>query len=211
MASKRKYSSNSADQLPVDPSEELLFLCLGGGNEVGRSCHILQYKGKTVMLDAGMHPAYEGLAALPFFDEFDLSTVDVLLISQYVHPSRSPFSLVALVGKRILGLCCFLSESLMPCLNRTRHSIVGCQTSCSPCRGDDLNVYRHNETSAHSPSLLACVPVKSLLCCSIALLCPPFLAAHGHCEANLDAASTSTTPPRSPTCSPRPTSRGASS
>jgi hypothetical protein len=31
-----------------------------------------------------MHPAYEGLAALPYYDEFDLSTVDVLLISQYV-------------------------------------------------------------------------------------------------------------------------------
>lgn len=86
---------------PVDPSDELMFLNLGGGNEVGRSCHILQYKGKTVMvrlwnhspscgtmlmrsfqLDAGMHPAYDGLGALPYFDEFDLSTVDVLLISQ---------------------------------------------------------------------------------------------------------------------------------
>lgn len=32
-----------------------------------------------------MHPAKEGFSALPFFDEFDLSTVDVLLISQYVH------------------------------------------------------------------------------------------------------------------------------
>lgn len=31
-----------------------------------------------------MHPAKEGFAALPFFDEFDLSTVDILLISQYV-------------------------------------------------------------------------------------------------------------------------------
>ncbi|KAF1995703.1 hypothetical protein P154DRAFT_526118 [Amniculicola lignicola CBS 123094] len=31
-----------------------------------------------------MHPAYEGLSAMPFYDEFDLSTVDVLLISQYV-------------------------------------------------------------------------------------------------------------------------------
>jgi cleavage and polyadenylation specificity factor subunit 3 len=35
---------------PVDPSDELIFVCLGGGNEVGRSCHILQYKGKTVMV-----------------------------------------------------------------------------------------------------------------------------------------------------------------
>jgi len=35
---------------PVDPSDELMFLCLGGGNEVGRSCHIIQYKGKSVMV-----------------------------------------------------------------------------------------------------------------------------------------------------------------
>ena len=35
---------------PVDPADELMFLCLGGGNEVGRSSHIIQYKGKTVMV-----------------------------------------------------------------------------------------------------------------------------------------------------------------
>ena len=33
-------------------------------------------------LDAGVHPAYDGLASLPFYDEFDLSTVDILLITQ---------------------------------------------------------------------------------------------------------------------------------
>lgn len=84
MASKRKATSMnaSADEEPVDPADELMFVALGGGNEVGRSCHILQYKGKTVMLDAGMHPAYDGLSALPYYDDFDLSTVDVLLISQ---------------------------------------------------------------------------------------------------------------------------------
>ena len=70
------------DEEPVDPSDELLFVALGGGNEVGRSCHIIQYKGKTVMLDAGVHPALEGLAVLPFYDDFDLSTVDLLLITQ---------------------------------------------------------------------------------------------------------------------------------
>lgn len=40
----------NVDEEPVDPSDELLFYCLGGGNEVGRSCHIIQYKGKTVMV-----------------------------------------------------------------------------------------------------------------------------------------------------------------
>ena len=32
-----------------------------------------------------MHTGKEGFDALPFFDEFDLATVDVLLISQYVN------------------------------------------------------------------------------------------------------------------------------
>jgi cleavage and polyadenylation specificity factor subunit 3 len=102
MAAKRKVSTIApAEEEPVDPADELMFLCLGGGNEVGRSCHIIQYKGTTVMvsksldiqrdiftdrlslqLDAGLHAGYDGLAALPFYDDFDLSTVDVLLISQ---------------------------------------------------------------------------------------------------------------------------------
>ncbi|KKP07592.1 endoribonuclease YSH1 [Trichoderma harzianum] len=97
MASKRKASAMnaSATDEPVDPSDELMFLCLGGGNEVGRSCHIIQYKGKTVMLDAGQHPAYDGLAALPFYDDFDLSTVDVLLISHFHidHAASLPYVL----------------------------------------------------------------------------------------------------------------------
>lgn len=86
MATKRRFSSTvpktADDEDPIDPSDELLFVALGGGNEVGRSCHILQYKGKTVMLDAGVHPGLEGMMALPYYDEFDLSTVDVLLVTQ---------------------------------------------------------------------------------------------------------------------------------
>ncbi|OJJ74527.1 hypothetical protein ASPBRDRAFT_39675 [Aspergillus brasiliensis CBS 101740] len=97
MSTKRKASALNAavDDEPADPTDELAFYCLGGGNEVGRSCHIIQYKGKTVMLDAGMHPAKEGFSALPFFDEFDLSTVDILLISHFHvdHSSALPYVL----------------------------------------------------------------------------------------------------------------------
>lgn len=51
MAAKRKLAAlQPPDEEPVDPADELMFLCLGGGNEVGRSCHIVQYKGKTVMV-----------------------------------------------------------------------------------------------------------------------------------------------------------------
>ncbi|KAJ8613703.1 hypothetical protein MRB53_036845 [Persea americana] len=51
MSTKRKLAELQVDDDdPVDPSDQLMFLCLGGGNEVGRSCHIIQYKGKTVMV-----------------------------------------------------------------------------------------------------------------------------------------------------------------
>ena len=52
MATKRKAAAMAATEPeePVDPADQLKFLCLGGGNEVGRSCHIIQYKGKTVMV-----------------------------------------------------------------------------------------------------------------------------------------------------------------
>ncbi|SPO40790.1 related to YSH1 - component of pre-mRNA polyadenylation factor PF I [Pseudozyma flocculosa] len=68
-------SSSGEDQLTIE--------MLGAGQEVGRSCCVLKYKGKTVVCDAGVHPAYTGLAALPFIDELDWSTVDALLITHF--------------------------------------------------------------------------------------------------------------------------------
>ncbi|KAF3927023.1 hypothetical protein ABW21_db0203663 [Orbilia brochopaga] len=93
MANKRKADA-SVDEI-IDPNDMLSFICLGGGSEVGRSCHIVQYKGKTVMLDAGVHPAYDGISSLPFYDDFDLSTVDILLISHFHldHAGSLPYVL----------------------------------------------------------------------------------------------------------------------
>ena len=55
---------------------------LGAGQEVGRSCCVLRYRGKIVVCDAGVHPAYDGIASLPFVDELDWSTVDAILVTQ---------------------------------------------------------------------------------------------------------------------------------
>ena len=51
-----------------DATDLLEFTPLGAGNEVGRSCHILKFKGKTLMLDCGLHPAFQGEGSLPFLD-----------------------------------------------------------------------------------------------------------------------------------------------
>ncbi|KAI3428832.1 hypothetical protein D9Q98_007649 [Chlorella vulgaris] len=58
-------------------------LPLGAGQEVGRSCIIVKYGGKTVMLDCGVHPGFYGLASLPFFDEIDLAEVDAMLVTHF--------------------------------------------------------------------------------------------------------------------------------
>jgi len=64
--------------------DTLEIMPIGAGSEVGRSCIMLKFKGKHIMLDCGIHPAYSGLAALPYFDMIDdPATIDLLLVSHF--------------------------------------------------------------------------------------------------------------------------------
>lgn len=70
---------------PVPVAEDALAVSitmLGAGQEVGRSCCVIQHRGRTVVCDAGIDPGAHGLPSLPFVDELDWSTVDVLLVTQ---------------------------------------------------------------------------------------------------------------------------------
>ena len=66
---------------------------LGSGQEVGRSCHLLEFRGMTILLDCGIHPGYDGLNGLPFFDRVDPERVDVLLITHFHldHAASLPY------------------------------------------------------------------------------------------------------------------------
>jgi len=92
MVRKRKGGFSNSDG-----KEYLEFTPLGGGQEVGRSCHILSYKGVTVMLDCGIHPGYSGMAALPFFDmtPTEIEKIDLLLVSHFHvdHAAAIPYFL----------------------------------------------------------------------------------------------------------------------
>eukprot|EP01105_Mastigella_eilhardi_P026445 TRINITY_DN7671_c0_g1_i1.p1 TRINITY_DN7671_c0_g1~~TRINITY_DN7671_c0_g1_i1.p1 ORF type:complete len:723 (-),score=182.93 TRINITY_DN7671_c0_g1_i1:70-2238(-) len=83
---KRKASASAGLRVSVGPSAEdtLEIMPLGAGNEVGRSCVLLKFKGKTVMFDCGVHPAFSGLLSLPFFDMIDdPSAIDLVLVSHF--------------------------------------------------------------------------------------------------------------------------------
>lgn len=43
-----------------DANDILKITPLGSGNEVGRSCLLLEFKDKKILLDCGLHPAYTG-------------------------------------------------------------------------------------------------------------------------------------------------------
>jgi cleavage and polyadenylation specificity factor subunit 3 len=64
-------------------TEVLSITPLGGGQEVGRSCILLELKERVVLLDCGIHPGREGEDSLPFFDTHDPSTVDIILITHF--------------------------------------------------------------------------------------------------------------------------------
>ncbi|XP_010785231.1 cleavage and polyadenylation specificity factor subunit 3-like, partial [Notothenia coriiceps] len=77
MATKRKCDAT----VPAEESDQLLIRPLGAGQEVGRSCIILEFKGRKIMLDCGIHPGLEGMDALPYIDLIDPAEIDLLLIS----------------------------------------------------------------------------------------------------------------------------------
>ena len=66
---------------------------LGSGQEVGRSCHLLEFRGTTLLLDCGIHPGYDGINGLPFFDRIEPENVDVLLITHFHldHAASLPY------------------------------------------------------------------------------------------------------------------------
>ena len=66
---------------------------LGSGQEVGRSCHLLEFRGLSILLDCGIHPGYEGMNGLPYFDRIEPSTIDIVLITHFHldHAASLPY------------------------------------------------------------------------------------------------------------------------
>ena len=69
------YGTEETDKMVIRP--------LGAGQEVGRSCHLLEFKDKRILLDCGIHPGLSGMDALPFVDMIEADKIDLLLVSHF--------------------------------------------------------------------------------------------------------------------------------
>jgi len=63
--------------------DTLIIKPLGAGQEVGRSCVYIQFKGKKILCDFGLHPGLNGMDALPYVDFIDVDQIDLLLVSHF--------------------------------------------------------------------------------------------------------------------------------
>ena len=66
-----------------DDQDKMIIRPLGAGQEVGRSCHILEFKEKRILLDCGIHPGQSGMDALPYVDMIEADQIDLLLVSHF--------------------------------------------------------------------------------------------------------------------------------
>lgn len=108
-----------------------------------------------------MHPAKEGFSALPFFDEFDLSTVDVLLISQYVHTLTL-----------LLRICIGLLQETTACGNPRMLEPVSSYLFL-PCTYEIFE--KPNTIQSHAFKLCSFVSTRSLNSCHLSALRPASL------------------------------------
>ena len=57
------------------------YIGLGASGEIGDSAHYLDIEGTSVLLDAGVHPRYEGHESLPNYDRIRDVDLEAILVS----------------------------------------------------------------------------------------------------------------------------------
>ncbi|KAL3317877.1 Cleavage and polyadenylation specificity factor subunit 3 [Cichlidogyrus casuarinus] len=71
----------SNNEIFYEESDKLSIMPLGAGQEVGRSCILLTFKGKKIILDCGIHPGLRHKDSLPFIDAIpNIENTDLILL-----------------------------------------------------------------------------------------------------------------------------------
>lgn len=90
---------------------------------------MIKFKGRTIVCDSGVHPAFSGMAALPFLDELDWSTVDAILITHF-HLDHAA-SLTYVMEKVSRGAPPSSLRRLLMCISASRPTSGRARESCT--------------------------------------------------------------------------------
>lgn len=133
-----------------------------------------------------MHPAYDGLASLPFYDEFDLSQVDVLLISQYVSTliplyhfgngsaMRSPMSMRSEIATYFLKPITGIPTFSLYTLYATRVHIIYPDTDCcveQSCTRESMKDPFHHLCAVFLAHVPSCIQPQQISYAIVPLIC----------------------------------------
>src|SRR5262245_29243800 len=75
--------------------------------EIGANCYLLRTKGKSIILDSGMHPKKEGLAATPDFQVLHDGGVESIIIT---HAHQDHVGTLPFLTRREPGAKVFMTE-----------------------------------------------------------------------------------------------------
>ncbi len=84
------------------------FINLSRYNEIGANCYYIEDAGRGLVLDAGMHPKYDGYEAIPEIDRLDRLPLEALFVT---HAHHDHTGAVPLIQERFPELPVFMSEA----------------------------------------------------------------------------------------------------
>ena len=104
----------------ADP--EIILTPLGGGREIGANSSLLRWGGRTILLDAGLHPTREGYEALPLLAPLEeLGALDALVVTHghLDHVGALPF-----LTREFRPRSVFMTDPTVAVTSRMLHNTV---------------------------------------------------------------------------------------
>jgi Cft2 family RNA processing exonuclease len=130
------------------------FINLSRYNEIGANCYYIEDAGRGVLLDAGMHPKYDGYPALPEIDRLDHEPLDALFVT---HAHHDHTGAVPLVQERHPETPVFMSEATYFLAEPLLHNSVNVMKRQRYEQGiQECPLYTHGMITAQARQWHAC-------------------------------------------------------
>jgi Cft2 family RNA processing exonuclease len=110
--------------------------------EIGANCYCLDLAGKRIVLDSGLHPRFDGAAALPDFGRLPDATVDAIILS---HAHQDHVGSMPVLMRRQPQAPVFMTEATRQLSDVMLHNSVNVMTKKRDEGVTDYPLFTHRE------------------------------------------------------------------